>query len=334
MKLNEQIERLRSEGSTPDAKGRLIARLQQTQEHKAMKLIRRLSVPVALVASLSIVGALMVPRSALASPETVAKAIRNIQDYVINSFSVMDGKRVLMSTTKVSGGKSSRTFFDQDGKPVVEGAMSKLDGALFELAIGKPISGDGHEITIGDPTPGPGKKSVEIKVTKGKDGKAEKHYFVNGKEVKELPADMQGHVRIGTKLEGSPTLDSGQDHQIELSGVDIKSGNVHRVGGFFLQSTKDGVSTFASGQTSVDHLLKLLDDQSRWNIERGVVWAGQKLDKFTLKGPVNFIELYVDPRSSLPKVLRFTGHDPEGQSPQIEDEYVYGAVPPVNSNQK
>ena len=87
-------------------------------------------------------------------------------------------------------------------------------------------------------------------------------------------------------------------------------------------------SLFASGQTSVDSLLKLLDDNTRWWIERGVNWNGKKLDKFKLKGEFSPIELYVDPATSLPIVLRFVGIG-ENNVPQVEDEYVYGARPPL-----
>ena len=80
-----------------------------------------------------------------------------------------------------------------------------------------------------------------------------------------------------------------------------------------------------SGQTSADYLVNLLKDTSRWTIERGVDFNGQKLDKFSLKGPVSMIVLYVDPATALPKVLRFGTPMKEGVT--IEDVYEYGIQP-------
>lgn len=345
MKLNEEIQRLRADGSRPEAKGRVIAILQEKQRHKTMKLIGKLSIPAALLAAVAIGGMLSIPRTALASPSTVAKAIRGIQNYVINSFTIIDGQRQLTSKTTMADGKSSRQFFDSKGNPIAEGQATVLDGALVELAIGKPLDGEGgaplvvrsrmgkgevaeggsiklegHEIGKG------GERKVEIKASKGKDGKVIKRYFVDGKEVKELPADIKGGVKIGAGAPGKGSTEVEGFH-IELDNAEGKPA-LSRGGMFVVQGNdKGGVAQFQSGQTSVDYLLKLLDDSSRWTITRGVLYGGQKLDKFTLNGPVSPIELYVDPVTSLPKVLVFNGPG-DGMAPRIEDEYVYGGNPP------
>ena len=80
-----------------------------------------------------------------------------------------------------------------------------------------------------------------------------------------------------------------------------------------------------SGQTSADYLVSLLKDTTRWTIERGVDLNGQKLDKFTLKGPISPIVLFVDPATALPKVLRFGTPMQEGIT--IEDVYEYNNQP-------
>ena len=339
MKLNEQISRLRADGSGPEAKARTIARLQHSKEHKTMKLIGKVGIPAALVASLAIIGALSVPRTALASPASVAKAIRNIGSYVINSFTIVDGNRTLTSKTTVSDGKTSRQFYDEKGNPVAEGHLNKLDGAMVELAIGgkldgpegiQKLKGDGQiEIVEGHPIGGAvNGQSVEVKMTKDKDGKAEKHYFVNGKEVKELPADMKDkvHIELGTGGKGfTKDVSGGGEKEI---GLVLKSGDFTRGGMIVVEGNENGeTSMFQSGQTSVDYLLKLLENPSRWTITRGVNLNGEKLDKFTLNGPVSPIELYVDPVTTLPRLLRFVGPG-DGLGPVIEDEYTYGAIPP------
>lgn len=327
MKLNDEILRLRADGSSPEAKGRVVERLQEKNRQTTMKMIGKLSIPAALVAAVAIGGMLSVPRTALASPATVAKAIRDVKNYVINSFTVLDGKRTLNSKTQVVDGKSVRQFFDQNGKLITEGKATQLDGALYELAVGSPIIVDGKakgaQITVKGHPLGvvPGEK-VEVKMTKGKDGKLKKQYFVNGKEVDELPGAVKGKVK---EVQGS---------DLRARSIEIRAGDeepvYNKVGGFMVvQGDKDGkVSSFASGQTSVDYLLKLLDDPSRWSIDRGVAVNGRVLDRFKLNGPVSPIELYVDPKTSLPAILRFVGPANDG-GPIVEDEYVYGAVPPV-----
>lgn len=334
MNLNEEINRLRAEGSRPEAKGLLILKLQQRKENKTMKLIRKLTIPVALAACLAVAGLLMIPRTALASPSTVAKAIRSVQDYIISSFTILDGKRTLSSKTTVVNGKLSRQFYDATGKPIREGKINELEGIMFELAIGSDANGSKRVRTIkggpgadahvvqGHQIAAPGEQNIEVKATKGPDGKIVKHYFVNGKEVKELPAGMKerGELKIGA---GNKEV---QGLQIEVGSAERAGGGVR--GGFMVVNGDDNgdVTSFASGQTTADYLVKLLENESRWDIERGVTFGGQILDKFTLKGPESPIELFVDPSTSLPKVLRFVGPR-DGIGPQVEDEYVYGPVP-------
>lgn len=335
MKLNDQIESLRAEGSSPEAKGRVIQKIQETNTKKTMKLIGKLSIPAALAAAVAVGAVLTMPRTALASPATVAKAMRNIKDYVINSFTVLDGKRVLTSITTMTQGKANRQFLDAQGKLVQEGSASELDGALFELAVGESmdvhakgrsltIRGDARgnvRETIGSPLSNgaKGENSVEVRMVKGPNGQLTKHYKVNGKEVKELPAGMKEKLDMRPGSQGQA--------QIVLSDKKLGDKSAVRSGFAVVQGdSKGGTTMFQSGQTSVDYLLMLLDDPSRWNIDRGVVFNGQKFDKFTLTGSLSPIELYVDPTTSLPRVLRFVGLGKDG--PQIEDEYVYEAIPP------
>ncbi|MBS1723249.1 MAG: hypothetical protein JSS66_09890 [Armatimonadetes bacterium] len=333
MKLNEEIQRLRADGSSPEAKGRVIQAIQRKHEHKTMKLIGKLSIPAAALAAVAIGVSLTMPRTALASPSTVAKAIRDIRNYVINSYVVINGQRTLTSRTTVSDGKSSRQFFDPSGKPVAEGRLNKLDGALFELTVGHPINGevvlkgDGGKgdvkLVPGKNLGGPGEHSVEVKAVKGPDGKVVKHTFLNGKEVKELPDNLKGHVEFKMG-DGHGEIGTTIHEQI---GTAKKSSTVVD-GMMVVEGDKNGkVSMFASGQTSVDSLLKLLDDPSRWTVQRGVNFGGMALDKFTLNSPHSPIELLVDPATSLPRFLRFIG--PESAAiPLVEDEYVYGVQPP------
>lgn len=344
MKLNEEIQRLRADGSSPEAKGRVIQTLQENNNKTTMKLIGKLSIPAALLAAVAVGTMLSVPRAALASPGTVAKAIRNIKNYVINSFTVVDGKRSLSSKTTVANGKSKREFFDAQGHPLAEGSLNALDGALFELVEDKPLNGKGKTFTIkGDradvtlankniePDTNGAKnqnakgRDIQIKVKKDGDGKEVKHYFVDGKEVSELPAEVKEKVKVGDNkgdINEIVISDSALVNKVRTSPDNVQ-------GGFaIVGSGSDGKMTmFQSGQTSVDYLLKLLDDPTRWNITRGVSVNGQKLDKLVLSGPASPIELYVDPITSLPKLLKFVGIGQSGL--QIEDEYVYEAIKPL-----
>lgn len=330
MNVNEELNRLRTEEPRQEAKGELILKLQRKQEQTPMKLISKLGIPTALLVTGVFAATLMLPKTALASPETVAKAIRDARTYVINSFSIRGNDRSLKSKTTVQDGKKTRVFFDANGAPVAEGKapmveVSGMEGALQELTV-KGFKLEGTErgpvrVRVGEPLPGAekGKDRIEVKAVKGADGTVRERYFVNGKEVSEMPKQVKGmplevkgggisrSISIGDP-KGSSTKDAQGFAVLGMPGADGK------------------MSTFASGQTSVDYLLKLLADEDRWTIERGVSVKGQKLDKFMLKGPMSPIELYVDPGTSLPRILRFVGLGDASLS--IEDVYEYG-VPPV-----
>lgn len=330
MNVHEELDRLRTEEPRSEAKGELILKLKRKKEQTPMKLISKLGIPTALIAVSIGAGSLMLPRTALASPETVAKAIRQVRSYIISSFNVDEGGRKLMSKTTVQDGKASRVFYDASGKPRPAGEVSDVKvGTLDQPVSGMIVNGQPTQVgkvgesgsdivmvknTHGHPLKGGDKPKIEVKMTKGADGKQHSLYFVNGKEVKELPKEIQG-LHIDTKGGSSPTI----------SIQDPKGNPIEKsISGFAMLGMvgKDGkISTFASGQTLADYLLKLLEDESRWTIERGVMIGGQKLDKFMLKGEVSPIELYVDPGNSLPRILRFI--DIAGSGRSIEDVYDY-----------
>ena len=329
MKLNDEIRSLRAEGSSPEAKGRVIATLKRNDTRTTMKLIGRLSIPAALVAAVALGAVFTVPQTAMASPATVAKAIRKVQDYVIDSFTVVDGKRTLTSRTTVQGKKASRQFFDATGKPVLEGPADLLDGAIYELAVGRPVAG----IPVDPPRKGQDKSSqgsglVEVQgydLSPGPtSGTPEIVAQEGAREVQGFPLDgaPQGgpkdskSVRPGVAVKGQKS-----------KGGPLVSGAQSRGGYLVIVPGKASGPIFQSGQTRADYLLRLLDDERRWTVARGVDWNGRKLDRFTLKDMASPIELYVDPKTSLPQVLRFVGPRDAG-IPLVEDEYMYGSVPP------
>ncbi len=166
------------------------------------------------------------------------------------------------------------------------------------------------------------KKEVRVEMKKGADGKEEKYYFVNGKEVDKLPAELNDKVHIVT----SDKVMQGGNVVVINNGSKAKGDQVNFTKSMALVNGKDGKPMMVqSGNTSADYLISLLKDTSKWTIERGVTYSGQKLDKFTLKGPVSPIVLYVDPSTALPKILRF--ETPFQKDAIIEDVYEYGIRP-------
>ena len=212
------------------------------------------------------------------------------------------GKEVKVIVNKGADGKEVKHIF-VNGKEVdklPDGVNVKVDGA--------------------------NKQDFRVEVSKDASGKEVKHIFVNGKEVKELPAGMKAHAMITT--ESNKATDIKQGNTVMINAQSMKSGK-----GSFTKSMavvgggRNGEKPMVvqSGQTSADYLVSLLKDTTRWTIERGVNLNGRKLDKFTLKGPVSPIELFVDPATALPKVLRFGTPMQEGVT--IEDVYEYNIQP-------
>ena len=214
------------------------------------------------------------------------------------------GKTVKVEVTKGPDGKEVKHIF-VNGKEV-----DKLpDGVNVQ-------DGSGH-LSGTD-----GKNEFKVTINKGSDGKEIKHFFVNGKEVDKLPEGMkeQGKISLG---EGSAKAGT-----VMINAESMKNGK----GGSFSKSLalvggKKGEKPMIvqSGQTSADYLVSLLKDTTRWTVEHGVDLNGQKLDKFTLKGPISPIVLYVDPATALPKVLHFGTPMQEGVT--IEDVYEYSVQP-------
>lgn len=326
MNVNEELDQLRTEMPRPEAKGELILKLQRKQEKKAMKLISKLSIPTAFIALAAVTATMMLPKTALASPETVAKALREARNYVIKSFSVEDGERKLMAKTTVDNGKKMRTEYDEDGNPMPaspapEPKVIQNGDGKQTITFGEPGAKGGGGIRLdvgGEPPVGDvkgDKHSVEVKVEKGPNGTVKESYVVDGKKVDKLPESMR-------KTGGPSYAQSATGYSVGLKG---KTGMKQHSTVIGMSGDSGKLSTFVSGQTSVDHLLGLLDDESRWKIERGVVIGTQRLDKFTLKGPISPVELYVDPSSSLPRILRFMNMGEKTAS--IEDVYEYGVAP-------
>ncbi|MBS1704651.1 MAG: hypothetical protein JST40_02165 [Armatimonadetes bacterium] len=325
MNIDQEIQKLREEMPRPEAKGELIRTIQyRHQEKHTLKTIGKIGIPVALVAGAAMAATFFfAPTRALATPATVAKAIRSARDYVIRSFSIQGGKRTLISQTNVDGEKATRTYFDAEGKPVPESELpnistNPLEGALIKLE-GDEHSGQKHIVVTDSngPEPKAGQQTIEVKVTRDQNGNEVRKYVVNGKEVDKLPAELEGKVHVNQS--------AGGQIEVEVNGSKEGSRSVTRKQASTVMVDKNGkITSFSSGKTTVEYLLKLLDDADRWNIERKVTFNGEQLDKFTLKGPFSPIELYVDPSTSLPKVLRFNAPMNGKSAAQIEDVYEYG----------
>lgn len=420
--MNREIRALQQEEPRPDAKAETILVLLKEKRETKMSVLRKVSVPT-LVSIAAIAGVFFVaqPKVVAATPERVIKAIQDIKNYTINSFVVTNGERHLQSKTTVHDKERKTVYYDASGKEVDApsgqafmmmhdspmGMGMKMDGggnliwmskddindmkSKFDMKIeeGRAPKGsvrveitkgpDGNEVKhyfidgkevdklpadvqakVDSMKPGEGgnvrvevrkgadgkedkhvfvdgkevhgksvtlggKGTVRVEVTKDASGKEVKHYYVDGKEVPKLPDDMAGHIKM-LGGNGNGKVDSivvMNDAEIREPG---KSADVNVAKSMAVMSGKDGKPMIVqSGQTSADYLVNLLKDTDKWTIERGVTYKGQKLDKFTLKGPISPIVLYVDPATALPKVLQFGS--PLQEDSTIEDVYEYSIQP-------
>ncbi len=273
----------------------------------------------------------------------------------ISGAGVQGSKNIKVEVTKDANGKEVKHFF-VDGKEVdklpegmdanvqiLSGGLSGGTGKQVRVQITKDANGkevnryfvDGKEV---DKLPGDvnvkigslgvSKDHQEVKIQAGKDanGKATRRFFVNGKEVDKLPKGLGAKVDLNISKDGIEGHQGGGMVMLNAEGMKGGPGSVSKSMAV-VGSGKNGEKPMImrSGQTSADYLINLLKDTSRWTIERGVEFNGQRLDKFSLKGPVSVIVLYVDPATALPKVLRFGTPIKEGVT--IEDIYEYNIQP-------
>jgi hypothetical protein len=342
--LKADIEALREETPRADAKGELILKLQQGETKKPMSLFKKLTIPATVTALAVIGGMTLLKPTVVASPASVAKALREAMNYTIRSFSLSDGKRVLLSEANVENGKKSIQHFDSQGAKVdspkgmnsitaghLGGTFMRLNKdmkdsvgiAKVEQDLLESVNSGSVKISKGDMKVGGlithDKGNARVVVGRTKSGKPFTKYFVQGKEVKEIPESLKG-LRI-TNQANNMQIFSEKDAAEARKKVHTKQMSVVGV--------KDGkANIFTSGSTSAEYLIKLLEEETQWNIERGVLVNGQRLDKFTFKNRQMPIQLFVDPASSLPKVLLFSVNGLKEFT--IEDVYEYGVQPAQN----
>jgi hypothetical protein len=253
---------------------------------------------------------------------------KEVKHYYVNGKEVdklpagMEGKVHILQGGSGSDGKNEVRV------EVKKGANGEEEKHIF--VNGKEVDklpSDVNVVVNGGTAIAKGNQEVKVQVTKGPDGKEVKHFYVNGKEVDKLPAGIEGHTNM-VLSDGTIKGIKGQQGVVMINAESMKNGK----GGSISKSMavvggKNGEKPMVvqSGQTSADYLVNLLKDTSRWTIEHGVELNGQKLDKFTLKGPISPIVLFVDPATALPKVLRFGTPMKEGVT--IEDVYEYNIQP-------
>lgn len=323
--IQYEVEALRAEMPREDAKGELIYKLSTQGKTQKMSILRKASVPT-LVTAVAIVGGVMLsqPKVMAATPSRVAAALKKAMNYTIKSFVGEGSSRRMQSVTTIEGDKKTTKFVDSKGNLVDQDVHFKTllgkDGAV--TVKGMPTL-DADEVVKGMQLVPRGSQTVKgqkIEVSVAKTIK------VNGKEVKELPKELQGKVKVLTNADGAkPVAGVGIIGDMPEGSVMGRSENAMVISSL---GTKNGKPMILqSGQTPSEYLMDLLADESRWNIVRGVSFNGQKLDKFGLKVRGNFtpVELYVDPASALPKFLVFKGMD--GMGVRIEDVYEYGVQP-------
>ena len=430
--MNREIQALQQEESRQDAKAELILALLKEKRETKMSVLRKASLPT-LVSVAAIAGVFYVaqPKVVAATPDRVIKAIQDIKNYTIKSFTINGNERHLQSKTTVNGKDRHTVYYDNSGKEVdmpKNNALVLMHDTPMQMGFKVDLHGDLKSMSkedidkmkskyrvMLDGQPGTDKGEVRVEVKKGPNGKEEKHYFVNGKEVDKLPGEFGGHIEMidggkagsgksEVRVEMKKGGDGKETKHVFVNGkeVDSKSGEFNlKLDGVNKQTikvevtkgpdgkevthyyvngkevdklpegiaprvniSKDGIEgaehgamirindvethggkgvtnmnksiamvgkngekpmIVQSGQTSADYLVNLLKDTTKWTIERGVTYNGQRLDKFTLKGPVSPIVLYVDPATALPKVLRFG--TPVKEDMTIEDVYEYGIQP-------
>ena len=276
------------------------------------------------------------------------------QSVVIDGSHMAGSKNIKVEVTKDANGKEVKHFF-VDGKEVDKlpdgiGANIHVPGGIsgggkkdVRVEVKKGSDGkevkryfiDGKEVDklpsdvnvkIGGGKVGKDLQEMKVQVTKDANGKEVKRFFLNGKQVKKLPNGLGGNENIIISKDGIKGHEGGGMITLNADTMKGDKGSFSKSMAV-VGSGKNGEKPMImqSGQTSADYLVNLLKDTSRWTIERGVDFNGQKLDKFSLKGPVSMIVLYVDPATALPKVLRFGTPMKEGVT--IEDVYEYGIQP-------
>jgi hypothetical protein len=360
--MNREIQALQQEQPRPDAKAELILALLKEKRETKMSVLKKATLPT-LVSIAAIAGVFYVsqPKVMAATPEKVAKAIQEIKNYTIKSFVLNGTERKLQSKTIVSGKDRKTVFYDEKGQETTSGVNAdfmmlhdspanmgfKFDvkGDLKELSkedieklkinvdkiVGQKIEEISKSIVIDgkslDKLPGNMKisgQNIKIEIVKDKDGKEVKKFFVDGKQVDKLPEGLGAGIEI-KNLQGK----GGGGASIIIGGKEIKPGDMKFQNSQSMAAIVGGADgkpmMMQSGGTSADYLIDLLKDTARWTIERGVTLNGQRLDKFTLKGPLSPITLYVDPANALPKVLQFATPFQEGA--MIEDVYEYSVQP-------
>lgn len=179
--------------------------------------------------------------------------------------------------------------------------------------------GSGMKIQLGPSDSGEKRiqKKIEVKI-EDINGKKVQKYFVDGKEVKELP----GGIKLNIDEIKAEALKN-------LKPEDLKNGTMHRTiksqNAIIVLGMKNGKPIILqSGQTPSEYLTDLLADESKWNIQRATSFRGEKLDLFTLKNEKAPVQLYVDPSTARPRYLIFNGM---GFMSPIEDVYEFGVTP-------
>lgn len=317
--FSSDIEALRSETPRPDAKAELILTLSQKRSN-SMNILKKASIMTAITA-LAVVGGVTVlqPNVSATTPAKVAAALKNAANYTIKSFvRGEDGKPRIQSELTYANGTKTIKHFDENGKVVAQPKVRILGDKLSQFPAAKDSSPISIQLNTGSDKPAKKSKvnsqKIEVKV-KIVNGVETKEYFVNGKKVDKLPSDVVNvNVNPG---EGFVFKSGGPGSTVTRSSTQLS---------VIVLGQKEGKPIILqSGQTPSEYLSDLLSDGSKWNVERGVTYKGQRLDLFTLKGSMAPLELYVESSTSRPKYLIFKGL--KGRMNPIEDVYEYGNQP-------
>ena len=300
--VHPDIQNLKTETSPNTLRARILTKLQVNEEKTTMRIrknVARLSFSAIAIAAV-VTGTMMMSNTASAV-EKVHAAFQDAYRYHVKSFMVIGEKRTLTSETWVDGKNQKMELYDAEGK--------SLDIAL---TYADDLSKDAGEWIRTMPAQKIAKGEFLSAIFVG----ASKNLQPGKKGASDL-IPVEGTYIIDTKSLAPGAEGTQKDRFIvdDQAGIWVAAPMV------------------MGGQNGVEYLRKLLTDKELWNIEKGVLISGRKLDKYSLKEGLVRLELFVDPNTELPYLSR-TRFGEGKQSVLIEDIYDYVTPVPTEENIK
>lgn len=292
----EDIQKLQSEKAPDGLSDRIVARLMKEASPKvAARRPRRLLLATAAtaLAALVVVGALSSRPASAAKIEDVRAAFCRPLAYTINSYQIINGERRKVGRTEVDGDKTKIVIIGPDGReqdlaPMLQQLSQNLDRAIASKSPSE-IAQPGALKDIYDESSQDLIGEIKANAPEG--------VSIQQIDPAKLSKELQDLVKELEKLVK------------ELEKVD--------------KATAKGAGVWG-GETGAQYTRQLLSDSDLWDRQPDTTRNGQVLNHFRLKGGFQNLDLYVDPVTRLPIVVRMDLSF--GDFPLIvEDEYDYRA---------